>query len=485
MGQISGVNSAKAYSVAFARGGQELVVGTQYGARIWNTTNGEYRGSLPFSLSGVAAAGEVVATIRGDLANIWDLGLQLTPGRQFGNTIPWIDLSADGQHLATGVNTISVWNTATGAVEHDFVGATLGADRLDLSDDGQILLEMGRSQLLNSPIAVVWDVTTETELQRFPAINAPSIPVIPIGALSPDGGSVALQASTNGVYELVLYDSVSGAVLRRFDTGRARSVVFSPDGRYVAVGIVSAVQLWDVTTGQLARTFLGNPGAITALTFSPDGSLLLSGGASHDRGLRIWDVATGRHRWVVDTNAAGAMDVAFSPSGRLFGVATDVDVQVFDTLTGRVIARFNRSGGTGQSIRFRSENEMIVSLWSGYGRIVELWSFDASLLPTTTPVLWCPAWTGSTPTATSTSTPTKTSTPTSTITSTPTTTETNTPTSTQTSTSTATAIASATATSTSTNTVTSTPTTTSTPTRTVTPEHETSHRSFLPYVRLP
>ena len=51
------------------------------------------------------------------------------------------------------------------------------------------------------------------------------------------------------------------------------------------------MQLWDTTTGEPLATLTGNTSSINALTFSPDGSVLASGGA--DGTIRFWNTETG------------------------------------------------------------------------------------------------------------------------------------------------------------------------------------------------
>lgn len=67
------------------------------------------------------------------------------------------------------------------------------------------------------------------------------------------------------------------------------SVSFSPDGTVLASGGTSGVlQLWRVSDRAPIQSFLGHTDDIWSIAFSPDGALLASG--SYDRTMRVWTV---------------------------------------------------------------------------------------------------------------------------------------------------------------------------------------------------
>jgi WD40 repeat protein len=79
--------------------------------------------------------------------------------------------------------------------------------------------------------------------------------------------------------------------VRTLGFGIVASVVFSPDGRYLAVGTWSgsSVQLIDISSWQVIRTFEGHTREVNSVAFSPDGRLLASG--SLDWTIKLWDIS--------------------------------------------------------------------------------------------------------------------------------------------------------------------------------------------------
>jgi WD40 repeat protein len=81
------------------------------------------------------------------------------------------------------------------------------------------------------------------------------------------------------------------------------------------------------------RTLYGHRGEVTALAFSPDGSLLAS--ASGDRTVRVWETATGREVYVLAGHTDRVSSVAFSRDGRLASGSWDGTARFWDVKTGK------------------------------------------------------------------------------------------------------------------------------------------------------
>ena len=86
------------------------------------------------------------------------------------------------------------------------------------------------------------------------------------------------------------------------------ALAFAPDGQTLAVAAGSLILLWDVASGEKQATLRGHASEVTALSWTPDGRTLISGGK--DRTVRSWDVRSGRERAVYQW-----------PIGKVFAVA--------------------------------------------------------------------------------------------------------------------------------------------------------------------
>jgi len=94
-------------------------------------------------------------------------------------------------------------------------------------------------------------------------------------------GSLSLvNAHTGDVMEVLLHDARA-----------VTSVAFSPEGRFVAAGVDSDVQVWDSYRKERLHLLRGHHHAVILLAFSSNGRVLASG--SSDKTIRLWDINTG------------------------------------------------------------------------------------------------------------------------------------------------------------------------------------------------
>ncbi|RDW93749.1 WD40 repeat domain-containing protein [Aspergillus mulundensis] len=116
------------------------------------------------------------------------------------------------------------------------------------------------------------------------------------------------------------------------------AVRFSPDSSMIASGGADgAVKVWAASTGKLIHTFEGHLAGISTISWSPDGATIASG--SDDKTIRLWNVLTGKaHPTPFLGHHNYVYSIAFSPKGNML-VSGSYDEAVFlwDVRSARVM----------------------------------------------------------------------------------------------------------------------------------------------------
>jgi WD40 repeat protein/DNA-binding SARP family transcriptional activator len=314
------------------------------------------------------------ATVR-----LWDAA----SGRSVGALIPsaaaaTVTIAPNATLIASSEGTaVQLWS----GVDGQWIGELL--PRVE-SDDVINLLQftLDGSRLLAKTIQgaiIVWDVESQTELQRF---------FLPSGrdavTLSPDGRLLAAVQPIEKDIGVDIWSIDAGqptGVRLGGHSSVISAVAFTPDAKVAAtVSFDGSTRVWDVASGELLLGPLNeHAGRVLSAAFSPDGRILATGGA--DRYVYLYDVARGRiigepltgHdnwvrslrfnwqgnalysatsegrlvRWEIGRRALleGHTDrvraLALSPDGRLLATASyDRQVLVWDAQQGRPLIRF-------------------------------------------------------------------------------------------------------------------------------------------------
>ncbi|MDB5312242.1 MAG: domain, G-beta repeat [Gemmataceae bacterium] len=201
-----------------------------------------------------------------------------------------VTVSPDGRRIATASvdGLIRVWDAATFRPIVAPTGHTAAVRGVEVSPDGRLALTTGADRS-----ARVWDLATGREIRLF-AIPDESRP-----AFTADGAAIRIPLADRVIVrDLLTPLEVLSAVDRRADPFAGLAALFqlvgvcvavSPDGRTVAVGDrTGGVDLYETRTGQVRRQLVGHAGACADLTFTPDGSKLLTAGADHC--VLVWPV---------------------------------------------------------------------------------------------------------------------------------------------------------------------------------------------------
>lgn len=259
------------------------------------------------------------------------------------DTVLGLALSSDEQTLLTGSfdGTVRLWDIGTSREIHRLeVGKEFYTLRVGFSPDGRTALALAINNQYDQPSqllllnAQTLEVIRQIEFPANPAVGLTS----PSDAIfSPDGryvlvglGKISLIESTGLIRFL---DAQSGEVVRELEGpgGSVFKIVYSADGRYIASSASDNTGLlWDAETGKTLRQFVGHSDRIVNLSFSPDGRYLATAG--WDQRAILWDTGTGSKvaEYLGHTDPLNAVN--FTPDGRhLISSASDKTRRVWLT----------------------------------------------------------------------------------------------------------------------------------------------------------
>ncbi|MFC1841870.1 WD40 repeat domain-containing protein [Candidatus Dependentiae bacterium] len=218
-----------------------------------------------------------------------------------------IGFSPDGKYLAVrSGKTIKIWNISAGNYEKIFE-LSEGSIPKVFSRDGTSIIAVTEDNKIE-----LWNVSTGKREKTLKGALEEAGSV----TFSPDRTRVA--SIVNGTTKIwdIINDTVTfkREIINLSYKEKTLSVVFSSDGKYVALGTTrKQVNLWNVETGDREKSFTGHRNAVFSVAFSPDGKHIASGSST----IKLWNVKTGACERTFETVEEGKRrptnSLAFSP----------------------------------------------------------------------------------------------------------------------------------------------------------------------------
>lgn len=322
-------------SVDFSSDGRYVVSGSDDNTvRVWETKTSkdlalmDYPGdvnAVVFSPGGkYIAAGGDDNTVR-----VCETQTGKEVARMEHDSLVWsVAFSPDEKYIVSGGDdgTARVWETGTGKeiARMTHAGQVIGAF---FSSSGKYIVSGGGDHT-----ACVWEAKTGKEIARMThGENVSSI------AFSPSGKYVVSGSIDNIV---LVWETETGKEIVRMTQHDPHVVIFSPDGRHIAIGGKYGVSVNDAETGK-EIAFMTCQTDVWSVAFSPDGKRIVSGSA--DATARVWEVETGKEiaRMTYDfevTSVAFSPDTSSGTGGAYVVSGGDNVVRVWAADTGKEIA---------------------------------------------------------------------------------------------------------------------------------------------------
>jgi WD40 repeat protein len=290
------------------------------------------------------------------------------------------DTSADGsvfygQLYKTGE--IKLWDARNGRLRTIFRGTESdgfsNVGGYSVNSDATIVAARTKKR------GTVWigEARTGNKLAEF---KTPGFGNSSVSRLNPSGKTLFTGRHGGGA---ALWDTHSGRLIKslthpslEYSPGsfyKYSTVDFSSSNSIVAIAFYAHIYLWNSKTGEFIKrlytseqingktVLYSNRSSIYALRFSPDGSLLASGGRDHRT--QIWDVETGNLRASLPQGDR-VLIVKFSMDGRFLATVSydDRNIKLWDAGTGKYLYTVKGGKSSPFSITFSNPQTGLMAI---------------------------------------------------------------------------------------------------------------------------
>ncbi len=156
----------------------------------------------------------------------------------------------------------------------------------------------------------LYDGKSDKRLRELDGGKAPEMGIVPAAGFSFDGKLIAMTGFEKKERSVIIYETEKGRRVNSFkinddeQSGAVTTLCLSADGRLLAAGYGTKIDIFEITSGRTIRT-LPHAGRIASLTFNPDGRFLVALGENNDK--YIWDVSSG-DKLATLVNLGGALN---------------------------------------------------------------------------------------------------------------------------------------------------------------------------------
>lgn len=196
------------------------------------------------------------------------------------------------------------------------------------------------------------------------------------------GGRTLAVAAQEGIWLFAAEDFSAPPRLLRVSNSPVHAIAFSPvadSGQMVTAHEDGTLRLWEVTTGGQTAVLTGHHAPVRALAFSPDGTLLASGGGAapdDPAAILLWDLASPGPIGRLEGHSGPVRALAFSPDGTLLASgADDQTVRLWDLVSRTPIAVLEGHSGPVWEVAFSPDAALIAS--AGEDGSIRLWDSAA------------------------------------------------------------------------------------------------------------
>ncbi|MFB8792114.1 MAG: WD40 repeat domain-containing protein [Potamolinea sp.] len=227
------------------------------------------------------------------------------------------------------------------------------------------------------PLEKINSLSSSTFLQKIIAVDDTTIDSV---AISPDGQFLVSDSFNVNEQKVQLWDLKTGRLIRTFPgySKAAFSNTATPNTQTLIVSSKDKkIQLWNLKTGQLIRT-LSTPNNITSITISEQGQILAS---AEENKIHLWNLKSGKYlRTLSLPNKVNAF--IMTPDGETLVSVTGMvqkNIETWDLKTGQLISNLPIHPWS-SAIAITPDGQTLASSGDKENGIINLWNLETGEL---------------------------------------------------------------------------------------------------------
>jgi WD40 repeat protein len=355
-------------ALAVSADGNTLVsAGADETIRFWNVANAQQTALLSGHAGGITSlsmqGNTLVSAGEDGTVKIWQLPPVAAKPFAHPDAVNALTLSADGNRLLTIGNDkqVRIWLLTTGQMERAHTAGAGAITATTFAADNVTLAVAGADKSL-----VVYNAGKE--VRKFPPLALPASAV----AFSANGATVAAALGDNTIRLLTVAEpkdkkEVKEPILAGH-TAAITALTYTPKGDLlISASADKTIRLWNAADGA-AKGALTHTAPVAAMALSKDGTRVAAGGA--DKIVALWTLADNKPAGTI-TTPAEVRGISFSPDGLRVAVAgADNKVRIYG-LDGKLQETFIHDGpATG--VAFLPDGKRLIS--SSADKTARIWT---------------------------------------------------------------------------------------------------------------